>query len=166
VQHREQSATLKARDGEAIDRHRNNIKTIDEREQKGLKEFDVKRSGLVGRVQEMVKGKAHFERKREDLQKGFESDRLIEHRKLEALKERQFTAQQEKRLQHARERMDMMKEHKRDREDTVQRQERDQPRLVKERVQAMDRHKADLQHARTQEHTKEQGHGNEIARRA
>jgi hypothetical protein len=36
------------------------------------------------------------------MQKKFESDRLHKHRDLEALKERQFTAQQEQRLKHAR----------------------------------------------------------------
>ena len=92
TQHREQSTSLKCREGEAVDRHRHDIKTIDDREQQALKEFDVKRRSLTGRAAELVKGKAHFDGRREEMQKKFESDRLHKHRDLEALKERQFTA--------------------------------------------------------------------------
>jgi len=156
TQHREQSTSLKSREGEAVDRHRHDIKTIDDREQQALKEFDVKRRSLIGRAVELVKGKAHFDGRREELQKKFESDRLHKHRDLEALKERQFTALQEQRLKHARERLDMMKTHRQHRDETRQQQDRDRPRLVAERQRAVERN-AEIERGHKQEQTRERG---------
>jgi len=156
TQHREQSTSLKGREGEAIDRHRHDIKTIDDREQQALKEFDVKRRSLTGRAAELVRGKAHFDGRREEMQKKFESDRLHKHRDLEALKERQFTAQQEQRLKHARERLDMMKTHRQHRDETRQQQDRDRPRLVAERQRAVERN-AEIERGHKQEQTRERG---------
>ena len=68
----EQSSSLKSRDGEAIDRHWHDVKTIDDRERQALKEFDVKRASLTGRAAELIKGKAHFDGRREEMQKKFE----------------------------------------------------------------------------------------------
>jgi hypothetical protein len=155
-QHQEQTATLKARDGEAIDRHRNDITTINEREQKALKEFDVKRGSLTGRATELVRGKAHFDGRREEIQKKFESDRLHKHRDLEALKERQFDAQQKKRLDHARDLRNMRKEHRQHRDETQQQHERDRPRLVAERQRAVERN-AEIERGHKQEQKRERG---------
>jgi hypothetical protein len=105
TQHSAQSSSLKSREGEAIDRHWHDVRSIDDRERQALKEFDVKRASLTGRAAQLIKGKAHFDGRREEMQKKFESYRLHKHRDLEALKERQFTAQQEQRLKHARERL-------------------------------------------------------------
>ncbi len=156
TQHREQSTSLKGREGEAVDRHRHDIKTIDDREQQALKEFDVKRRSLTGRAAELVRGKAHFDGRREEMQKKFESDRLHKHRDLEALKERQFTALQEQRLKHARERLDMMKTHRQHRDETQQQHERDRPRLVAERQRAVERN-AEIERGHKQEQTRERG---------
>jgi hypothetical protein len=156
TQHSEQSSSLKSRDGEAVDRHWHDVKSIDDREQQALKEFDVKRASLTGRAVELVKGKAHFEGRREEVQKKFESDRLHKHRDLEALKERQFTAQQEQRLKHARERLDMMKTHRQHRDETHQQHDRDRPRLVGERQRAVERN-AEIERGHKQERTKERG---------
>ena len=156
TQHSEQSTSLKSRDGEAIDRHRNDIKTIDYREQQALKEFDVKRASLTGRAAQLIRGKAHFDGRREDIQKKSESDRLHKHRDLEALKERQFTAQQDQRLKHARERLDMMKTHRQHRDESQQQHERDRPRLVAERQKAHERN-AEIERGHKQEQKREKG---------
>ena len=116
----------------------------------------MKRRSLTGRAAELVKGKAHFDGRREEMQKKFESDRLHKHRDLEALKERQFTAQQEQRLKHARERLDMMKTHRQHRDETQQQQDRDRPRLVAERQKAVERN-AEIERGHKQEQTKERG---------
>jgi hypothetical protein len=156
TQHREQSSSLKSRDGEAIDRHWHDVKTIDDRERQALKEFDIKRRSLTGRAVELVKGKAHFDGRREEVQKKFESDRLHKHRDLEALKERQFTAQQKKRLDHARDLRDMRKEHRQHRDETQQQHDRDRPRLVAERQNAVARN-AEIERGHKQEQTRERG---------
>jgi hypothetical protein len=156
TQHQEQSSSLKSREGEAIDRHWNDVRTIDDRERQALKEFDVKRASLTGRAVELVKGKAHFEGRREEVQNKFESDRLHKHRDLEALKERQFTAQQEQRLKHARERLDMMKTHRQHRDETQQQHDRDRPRLVGERQNAVARN-AEIERGHKQEQKRERG---------
>jgi hypothetical protein len=152
----EQSSSLKSRGGEAVDRHWHDVKTIDERERQALKDFDVKRASLTGRAAELVKGKAHFEGRREEIQKKFESDRLHKHRDLEALKERQFTAQQKQRLDHARDLRDMRKEHRQHRDESQQQHERDRPRLVAERQKAIERN-AEIDPGHKQERTKERG---------
>jgi colicin import membrane protein len=158
TQHSEQSTSLKSRDGEAVDRHRNDIKTIDDRERRALKEFDVKRASLTGRAAQLIRGKAHFDGRREDIQKKSESDRLHKHRDLEALKERQFTAQQDQRLKHARERLDMMKTHRQHRDETQQQHDRDRPRLVAERQKAVEKN-AEIERGHKQEQTQERGRG-------
>jgi hypothetical protein len=127
TQHREQSSSLKSREGEAIDRHWHDVRAIDQREAKALQEFDVKRRSLAGRATELVKGKAHFDGRREEMQKKFESDRLHKHRDLEALKERQFTAQQEQRIRQAKERLAMIHTHREARDQTQQQHDRGAP---------------------------------------
>jgi hypothetical protein len=154
TQHQEQSSSLKSRDGEAIDRHRHDVKTIDDRERQALKEFDVKRASLTGRAAELIKGKAHFDGRREEVQKKFESDRLHKHRDLEALKERQFTAQQ--RIRQAKERLAMMHTHREARNETQQNHERDRPRLVEERRRAVERN-AEIARTHQQEQKQERG---------
>jgi hypothetical protein len=156
TQHSEQSSSLKSREGEAVDRHWHDVKGIDDRERQALKEFDTKRASLTGRAVELVKGKAHFDSRREEVGKKFESDRLHKHRDLEALKERQFTAQQEQRLKHAGERLGMMKTHRQHRDETQQQHERDRPRLVGERQRAVERN-AEIERGHKQERTKERG---------
>ena len=156
AQHREQSSSLKDRGDEAITRHWHGVKGIDEREARALKEFDAKRASLTGRAAELVRGKAHFERRREEMQKGFESDRLHKHRDLEALKERQSAARQEQHLRHVQERKAILDTHRAAREETLQRQERDRPRLIEERLQAVARN-AEIARSHQQEQTRERG---------
>ena len=156
IQHREQSSSLRDRGGEAIDRHWQDVKTIDNRETQALKAFDVKRASLTGRAVELVRGKAHFERQREDIQKRFESDRLHKHRDLEALKERQFNAQQDQRLRHGKERKAMFESLREARNETLQRQERDRPRLIEQRLQAVAKN-AEIARTHQQEQTQEHG---------
>jgi hypothetical protein len=156
TQHREQSSSLKSREGEAIDRHWHDVRTIDDRERQALKDFDVKRRSLTGRATELVKGKAHFDGRREEMQKKFESDRLHKHRDLEALKERQFTAQQEQRIRQAKERLAMIHTHREARDQTQQQHDRDRPRLVAERQNAIARN-AEIERGHKQEQTREKG---------
>jgi hypothetical protein len=156
IQHSERSSSLKSRDGEAVDRHWHEVKTIDDRERQALKEFDVKRASLTGRAAELIKGKAHFEGRREEIQKKFESDRLHKHRDLEALKERQFTAQQKQRIEHARDLRNMRNEHRQHREESQQQHERDRPRLVAERQRAVERN-AEIERGHKQEQKRERG---------
>jgi hypothetical protein len=156
TQHQEQSSSLKSREGEAIDRHWHDVRGIDQREAKALQEFDVKRASLTGRAAELIKGKAHFDGRREEVQKKFESDRLHKHRDLEALKERQFTAQQEQRIRQAKERLGMMHTHREARNETQQNHERDRPRLVNERQRAVERN-AEIERSHKQEQKREKG---------
>jgi hypothetical protein len=143
------------------DRLRREIKTLHDREKQALKEFDAKRESRVVRVTEIVKGKAHFDTRRAILIDNFKTRRKHLHGELRAVPGNFLTVVSEQHRRHVRERLAMMQTHRQARLETQQQHERDRPRLVAERLQAVERN-AEIERGHKQERTKERG--SEISR--
>ena len=85
----EHAAQRKAAEQAALNRHRQAIQHINERERRALHEFDTRRRTWAARVIEIVKGRQHFEMQRKDIMDRHEAERMTLRRELEPLKERQ-----------------------------------------------------------------------------
>jgi hypothetical protein len=140
AQHREQFDSLFAREADPKeDRIRREIKTLHDREKQAVKEFDAKRKSLAGRAAELVKGKEHFDTERAILIDNFQTDRRHLHDGLRAVPGNFLAVVSEQHRRHVRERLAMMQTHRQARLETQQQHERDRPRLVAERLQAVER---------------------------
>jgi hypothetical protein len=100
-------------------RHAHEIETINEWEQQALEKL-VRRESLVGRTVTLLKGNDHYKREAEAIVERWESERIVQYRDLEALKERQFLAAQQARLRHAQERKGIFELHRMERQHLVQ----------------------------------------------
>jgi hypothetical protein len=161
AEHRRQTSRLRAQHREQLNSlsHKyqwlcRDIETLHDQEQQALKEFDAKRRSLAGRTAEIVKGKAHFDAQRKELQKTLESDRLHKYGDLGPVKERSRTTLIEQHRQQVRERKAMFIEHRQARLDMQQQHDRDRPRLVAERQNAVARN-AEIERGHKQERTEE-----------
>ncbi len=160
--HREETRSLHSNESTALNRHYHAIKRIDGAEQRALHEFDVRRGSLMGRAAELLKGGRHFDREREDIIKRHESDRLKQHRDLEALKERQFTIAQQTRLRQAHERKAIYDRHLDERRDLGKTQESSRPRQIEDRKQAFAK-AAEIAQAHKHERAQERGQGRPLS---
>ena len=108
----------------AIDRHAHEIQSINEREQEALEALGSRRESLIGRAVTLVKGDTHYARKADAIVDRCEAERIVKHRDLEALKERQFAAAQQARLRQAQERKAIAELHRMERQQLAQAHER------------------------------------------
>jgi hypothetical protein len=109
----------------------------------------------MGRAVTFFKGEAHYAREAEAIVDRCEADRIVKHRDLEALKERQFAAAQQSRLRQAQERKGIAELHRMERQQLGQAQERSRGREIGISQRAFERV------AERKEQTLEQAHGGE-----
>jgi hypothetical protein len=110
--HHDEMHGFRDNEDEAIARHAHEIETINEWEQQALEKLGVRRESLVSRTVTLLKGNDHYKREAEAIVERWESERIVQHRDLEALKERQFLAAQQARLRHAQERKGIFELHR------------------------------------------------------
>jgi hypothetical protein len=108
---------------------------------------------LIGRAVTFFKGQTHYAREAEAIVDRSEAERIVQHRDLEALKERQFAAAQQSRLRQAQERKGIAELHRMERQQLVQAQERSRGREIGVSQRAFERA------AERKEQTLEQAHG-------
>lgn len=133
LRHQAETRSLRSNETVALERHHERVRILDRQEGKALDRLAAERNSLFGRF----KGQKHFDERREAVKERFESERMNEHRKLEALKESQFKVAQAKRLEQARERKQTFDDHRKDRQGLQQQQQAARPKMVQERAQAM-----------------------------
>lgn len=139
----------------ALERHHGRIGAINNREDRELADFDGRRKGLAGRAAELIPGRrAANDEKRAGMVRGYEAERLAEHRDLEALKVKQHDKEQKTRLAYFRELKDMQGQHRDDRAELRQDQADARSGLVEDRARAIER--ADRALEQQHEHQREE----------
>jgi hypothetical protein len=151
--HQGEMHSFRENEDAAIAGHAHEIESINEREQEALGALGAHRESLVGRAVTFVKGHAHYAREAEGIVNRCEAERIVQHRNLEALKERQFGAAQQARLRQGQERKGIFELHRMERQQLVQAQERSRGREVGISQRAFERV------AQRKEPTLEQAHG-------
>jgi hypothetical protein len=122
--HRDEMHSFKENEDAAIAGHAHEIQCINEREQEALGALGAQRESLIGRAVTFFKGHAHYAREAEAIVDRCEAERIVQHRNLEALKERQFAAAQQARLRQGQERKGIFELHRMERQQLGQAQER------------------------------------------
>jgi hypothetical protein len=122
--HQGEMHSFRENEDAAIAGHAHEIQSINEREQEALGALGAHRESLIGRAVTFVKGPAHHAREAEAIVNRCEAERMVRHRDLEALKERQFGAAQQSRLRQAQERKGIAELHRMERQQLVQAQQR------------------------------------------
>jgi hypothetical protein len=122
--HRDEMHSFKENEDAAIAGHAHEIQSINEREQEALGALGAHRESLIGRAVTLVKGHAHYAREAEAIVNRCEAERMVQHRNLEALKERQFGAAQQARLRQGQERKGIAELHRMERQQLGQAQAR------------------------------------------
>ena len=122
--HRDEMHSFRENEAAAIAGHAHEIESINEREQQALAALGARRESLVGRTVTFFKGKAHYAREADAMVDRCEAERMVQHRNLEALKERQFAAAQQSRLRQAQERKGIFELHRMERLQLAQAHER------------------------------------------
>jgi hypothetical protein len=122
--HQGEMHSFRENEDAAIAGHAHEIQSINEREQEALGALGAHRESLIGRAVTFVKGHAHYAREAEAIVNRCEAERIVQHRNLEALKERQFGAAQQSRLRQAQERKGIAELHRMERQQLVQAQQR------------------------------------------
>jgi len=122
--HHDEMHSFRENEDAAIVQHAHEIQSINEREQEALEALGTRRESLIGRAVTLFKGDAHYARKADAIVDRCEAERMVKHRDLEALKERQFAAAQQARMRHAQERKGIFELHRMERQQLVQAQER------------------------------------------
>jgi hypothetical protein len=151
--HHGEMRSFKENEDAAIAGHAHEIQSINEREQEALGALGAHRESLVGRAVTFVKGHAHYAREAEGIVNRCEAERIVQHRNLEALKERQFAAAQQARLRQGQERKGIFELHRMERQQLGQAQERSRGREIGVSQRAFERA------ADRKEQTLEQAHG-------
>jgi hypothetical protein len=151
--HHGEMHSFKENEDAAIAGHAHEIQSINEREQEALGALGAHRESLVGRAVTFVKGHAHYAREAEGIVNRCEAERIVQHRNLEALKERQFAAAQQARLRQGQERKGIFELHRMERQQLGQAQERSRGREIGVSQRAFERA------ADRKEQTLEQAHG-------
>jgi hypothetical protein len=122
--HQGEMHSFRENEDAAIAGHAHEIESINEREQQALGALGAHRESLIGRAVTFVKGHAHYAREAEAIVDRCEAERVVQHRNLEALKERQFGAAQQARLRQGQERKGIAELHRMERQQLVQAQQR------------------------------------------
>ena len=122
--HHDEMHSFRENEDAAIAGHAHEIESINEREQHALEALGARRESLIGRAVTLVKGEAHYARKADAIVDRCEAERIVQHRNLEALKERQFAAAQQARMRQAQERKAIFELHRMERQQLAQAQER------------------------------------------
>ena len=151
--HRDEMHSFRENEDAAIAGHAHEIQCINEREQEALGALGAHRESLVGRAVTFFKGEAHYARQAEAIVDRCESERIVKHRDLEALKERQFAAAQQARLRQGQERKGIFELHRMERQQLVQAHERSRGREIGVSQRAFERA------ADRKQQTLEQAHG-------
>lgn len=121
-----------------------------ERQDRELAEFDGRRKGLAGRVSELLaRTGAKNDREREAIVQRHEKERRIANLDYEALKERQFTLEQTRRLDRLHEQKALFELIRDERTRTGRDQAAERPRLIEERGRVIER--ADRAHEQERE---------------
>jgi hypothetical protein len=128
--HHGEMHSFKENEDAAIAGHAHEIESINEREQHALAALGAHRESLMGRTVTFFKGEAHYAREADSIVKRSEDARIVQHRNLEALKERQFGAAQQSRLRQAQERKGIAELHRMERQQLGQAQERSRGREI------------------------------------
>jgi hypothetical protein len=121
--HHGEMHSFKENEDAAIAGHAHEIERINEREQQALAALCAHRESLIGRAVTFFKGEAHYAREAEAIVDRCEAERIVKHRDLEALKERQFAAAQQSRLRQAQERKGIAELHRMERQQLGRAQE-------------------------------------------
>jgi hypothetical protein len=151
--HHGEMHSFKENEDAAIAGHAHEIESINEREQQALAALGAHRESLMGRAVTFFKGDAHYAREADSIVDRSEAERIVQHRNLEALKERQFAAAQQSRLRQAQERKGIAELHRMERQQLGQAQERSRGREIGVSQRAFERA------AERKEQTLEQAHG-------
>jgi hypothetical protein len=151
--HHGEMHSFKENEDAAIAGHAHEIERINEREQQALAALGAHRESLIGRAVTFFKGEAHYAREAEAIVDRCEAERIVKHRDLEALKERQFAAAQQSRLRQAQERKGIAELHRMERQQLGQAQEGSRGREIGVSQRAFERA------ADRKEQTLEQAHG-------
>ena len=151
--HHDEMHSFRENEDAAIDRHAHEIESINEREQQELEALGARRESLIGRAVTLVKGEAHYARKADAIVDRCEAERIVKHRDLEALKERQFASAQQARMRQAQERKAIFELHRMERQQLVQAQERNRGLEIGASQRTFERA------AQRKEPTQEQAHG-------
>ena len=151
--HHGEMHSFKENEDAAIAKHAHEIETINEREQQALAALGAHRESLIGRAVTFVKGEAHYAREADSIVNRSEAERIIKHRDLEALKERQFAAAQQARMRHAQERKGIAELHRMERQQLVQAHDRNRGQEIGVSQRAFERA------ADRKQQTLEQAHG-------
>lgn len=140
VRHKVERNSFRINENTAMERHHHAIKGIDEREAQRLHDFDGRRNGLVGKIAERIPGRrAENDRQREEIKRGFESERLTKHRDFEALKVRQAEREQKHRIDQFKEQKAMMERNHAERSRSAERHTADRTRQIEDRARILDR---------------------------
>lgn len=150
--HNVERNSFRTNENTAMERHHHAIKGIDEREAQRLHDFDGRRNGLAGKIAERIPGRrAENDRQREEIKRGFESERLTKHRDFEALKERQFEREQKNRIDQFKEQKAMMERNEAERSRSAERHAADRTRQIEDRARVLDRVDRQQEHERERE---------------
>jgi hypothetical protein len=128
--HHGEMHSFKENEDAAIAGHALEIESINQREQHALAALGAHRESLMGRTVTFFKGEAHYAREADSIVNRSEAARIVQHRNLEALKERQFGAAQQSRLRQAQERKGIAELHRMERQQLVQAHERSREREI------------------------------------
>jgi hypothetical protein len=151
--HRDEMHSFRENEDAAIAGHAHEIQSINEREQEALGALGAHRESLVGRAVTFFKGEAHYARQADAIVDHCESERIVQHRNLEALKERQFAAAHQARLRQGQERKGIFELHRMERQQLVQAHECSRGREIGVSQRAFERA------ADRKQQTLEQAHG-------
>ncbi len=151
--HHDEMHSFRENEDAAIDRHAHEIQSINEREQQTLEALSARRESLIGRAVTLVKGEAHYARQADAIAERCEGERIVQHRDLEALKERQFAAAQQARTRQAQERKAIFELHRMERQQLAQAHDRNRGLEIGASQRTFERA------AQRKEQTQEQGHG-------
>ncbi len=151
--HRGEMHSFKENEDTAIAIHRRQVQSIDEREKEALEALGAHRESLIGRAVTFFKGETHYAREAEGIVDRCEAQRMVAHRDLEALKERQFAAAQQARMRHAQERKGIFELHRMERQQLTQAHDRNRGQEVGVSQRAFERA------ADRKQQTLEQAHG-------
>jgi hypothetical protein len=151
--HRDEMHSFKENEDAAIAGHAHEIQSINEREQEALGALGAHRESLMGRAVTFFKGEAHYAREADSIVSRCEAERVVKHRDLEALKERQFAAAQQSRLRQAQERKGIAELHRMERQQLVHAHDRNRGQEIGVSQRAFERA------ADRKQQTLEQAHG-------
>ena len=149
-QHREETQLLKQNWFSTFNRHWQAARGIDAAERQTLQEFDTRRGTWQGRAAEFLKGRQHFDARREDIVKRHEDDRAARRGDLAAVKQRHEESLRDTRRRQAQERKALFEKHRDERHELTKAQEADYDRQLGERLRVIAK-AAELEQPRKQE---------------